>query len=141
MKAGVGGKSVIRKKRWLQVAAMLVVGVLLVTLIIGSLIEDTGAYLVPSQIDASRERWVGSRVVVGGWVQAGSWSRKGLEHQFFLVDDDASLLVKYTGIVPDLFAESEVAVATGRFVAEGYLAADQVLARHDENYRPPGLSE
>jgi cytochrome c-type biogenesis protein CcmE len=49
--------------------------------------------------------------------------------------------VRYDGILPDLFREGQGIVATGRLAADGAFVADEVLAKHDENYMPPDLAE
>jgi cytochrome c-type biogenesis protein CcmE len=57
-----------------------------------------------------------------------------------LTDGQASVPVRFSGIVPDLFAEGSGAVADGRFV-RGVFVADRILAKHDERYMPPELGE
>jgi cytochrome c-type biogenesis protein CcmE len=58
-----------------------------------------------------------------------------------VTDYQATVDVVYEGILPDLFAEGEGAVASGRLDADGVLRADEVLAKHDENYMPPEVAE
>ena len=58
-----------------------------------------------------------------------------------MTDYQASVEVIYEGILPDLFAEGEGVVASGRLGADGVLRADQVLAKHDEDYMPPEVAE
>jgi cytochrome c-type biogenesis protein CcmE len=58
-----------------------------------------------------------------------------------VTDYSASVPVQYEGILPDLFAEGQGVVAMGRLNAEGMFVADQVLAKHDENYMPPEVAE
>ena len=60
----------------------------------------------------------------------------------FLVGDetDATIPVRFRGIVPDLFKEGSGVVAEGRFQADGRFVATEILAKHDENYMPPDLS-
>jgi cytochrome c-type biogenesis protein CcmE len=59
----------------------------------------------------------------------------------FVVTDETPnrLRVRYRGIVPDLFKEGSGVVAEGRFAPGGLFVADEILAKHDENYRPPEL--
>ena len=127
-----------RRRRLLQVLGLALLGGLFVALVVSALVDDTGAYLSPSQL-AEQPRPAGARLSVGGWVRKGSWQQSQLDHSFTLIDAGAELQVQYRGILPDLFAEGEAAVASGRLLAGGVLAADEVLARHDENYRPPGV--
>lgn len=83
-----------------------------------------------------------ARFRFGGLVVPGSVSREpgSLEVRFDLADCDNAVPVVYAGILPDLFREGQGIVATGRMVA-GRFTADEVLAKHDENYIPPELAE
>ena len=83
------------------------------------------------------------RIRAGGMVEAGSVQRAedSLKVQFRVTDYSASVPVEYVGILPDLFAEGQGVVAMGRLNAEGMFVADQVLAKHDENYMPPEVAE
>ena len=80
---------------------------------------------------------------VGGMVVDGSLRRAAdsLQLRFAVTDYQASVEVVYEGILPDLFAEGEGVVASGRLGADGVLRADQVLAKHDEDYMPPEVAE
>jgi cytochrome c-type biogenesis protein CcmE len=72
-------------------------------------------------------------------VEAGSLKRQadGLTVHFVVTDTAKSVPVAYRGILPDLFREGKGVVAEGRLGADGVFRADQVLAKHDENYMPP----
>ncbi len=80
---------------------------------------------------------------VGGMVVDGSVERSSetLEVRFAVTDYEATVPVVYVGILPDLFAEGEGAVAAGSLNADGVLVATEVLAKHDENYMPPEVAE
>ena len=80
---------------------------------------------------------------VGGMVVDGSVRRAAdsLQLRFAVTDYQASVEVVYEGILPDLFAEGEGVVASGRLGADGVLRAHQVLAKHDEDYMPPEVAE
>jgi cytochrome c-type biogenesis protein CcmE len=77
---------------------------------------------------------------IGGLVQQGSVRREGgasLLLQFEVTDGAHRVPVRYHGLLPDLFQEGKGVVAQGRLGADGLFVADQVLAKHDENYMPP----
>ncbi|WP_442593360.1 cytochrome c maturation protein CcmE [Parapusillimonas sp. JC17] len=76
---------------------------------------------------------------VGGMVQAGSVQRQndGLTVSFVITDTAETIPVIYTGILPDLFREGKGVVAQGRLDPSGVFRAQEVLAKHDENYMPP----
>ena len=80
---------------------------------------------------------------MGGMVVAGSVERpgEGLTVHFDLTDNENSVTVQYTGILPDLFREGQGIIANGKLDASGDFVADEVLAKHDENYMPPELAD
>ncbi len=79
---------------------------------------------------------------LGGMVVEGSVQRgQELTVRFALTDYKEQVNVAYTGILPDLFREGQGIVAKGRLNADGVFVADEVLAKHDENYMPPEVAE
>lgn len=95
-------------------------------------------FFSPTQV-AAKEAPVNRTFRVGGLVQDGSLKREtdGLTVRFIVTDTAASVPVVYKGILPDLFKEGKGCVAQGRMDSEGVFHAEQVLAKHDENYMPP----
>ena len=95
-------------------------------------------FFSPSQV-AAKEAPVGRSFRVGGLVQEGSVVREpqGLTVRFVVTDTAQTVPVSYTGLLPDLFNEGKGVVAQGRLGADGLFRADQVLAKHDENYMAP----
>ena len=79
---------------------------------------------------------------VGGLVVDGSVKREpdSLMVQFDITDNEESMTVEYTGILPDLFREGQGIVATGK-LSNDVFVADEVLAKHDENYMPPEVAD
>ena len=81
---------------------------------------------------------------IGGMVKDRSIKRApdGVTIDFLVGDDTpATIPVRFTGIVPDLFKENSGVVAEGRFRSDGTFVADEILAKHDENYMPPQLAK
>ena len=80
---------------------------------------------------------------VGGLVVDGSVMREpdSLKVQFDVTDNEETMTVEYTGILPDLFREGQGIVAMGSMSDSGMFVADEVLAKHDENYMPPEVAE
>ena len=79
---------------------------------------------------------------LGGLVENGSLQRgEELTVKFMVTDTAHSVKVEYTGILPDLFAEGQGVIAQGRMGSNGVFVADEVLAKHDENYMPPEVAE
>lgn len=80
---------------------------------------------------------VGTRIRLGGLVEAGS-VRRGPDQlvEFKITDGNASVPVRYKGLLPDLFRENQGVVTEGALGSSGLFMADTVLARHDETYMP-----
>ncbi len=80
---------------------------------------------------------------VGGLVVEGSVSRQPgeLEVEFAVSDLKNELVITYNGILPDLFREGQGIIAHGQMSNDGTFTADEVLAKHDENYMPPEVAE
>src|SRR5262245_46992960 len=95
-------------------------------------------FFSPTQV-AAKEAPVERTFRIGGLVQDGTLKRDsdGLTVRFTVTDTAASIPVVYKGILPDLFKEGRGCVAQGKLGADGVFRAEQVLAKHDENYMPP----
>lgn len=76
---------------------------------------------------------------LGGMVVKGTVERPGnnMMVRFRLTDFNKEVMVEYTGILPDLFREGQGIVAHGKLTPQGVFIAEEVLAKHDENYMPP----
>ena len=131
------------KNQRLTLLALAVAAVLGAVLLAMSALKDQAAYFYTPG-DVAREGVpLGRAVRVGGMVQAGSLERAadGVTLQFLVKDETPhKIRVRFRGIVPDLFKENSGVVAEGRFEAGGLFVADNILAKHDENYMPPELS-
>ena len=95
-------------------------------------------FFTPSQV-MKGEAPKGRSFRIGGMVEQGSLQRKGdgVAGSFVVTDTVHRMPVVYRGILPDLFKEGKGVVAQGRLDANGQFVADEVLAKHDENYMPP----
>ena len=93
-------------------------------------------FFSPTQV-AAKEAPVDRTFRIGGLVQEGSLKRDGLNVQFTVTDTAYNVPVVYNGILPDLFKEGRGCVAQGKIGTDGVFHAEQVLAKHDENYMPP----
>src|SRR5688500_5284169 len=99
-------------------------------------------FFSPTQV-AAKEAPVNRTFRIGGLVEEGTLKRDndGLTVRFTVTDTAASIPVVYKGILPDLFKEGRGCVAQGRIGADGVFQAEEVLAKHDENYMPPEAGE
>ena len=132
----------LRKQR-LQIVVLIVVAATLGAALIAYMLgQNANYFFTPSQI-AAGEAPMGITIRAGGMVVENSVQRAedSLETSFLVTDGANSVSVTYSGILPDLFAEGEAAVATGVLGSDRVLQASQVLAKHDENYTPPEVAE
>jgi cytochrome c-type biogenesis protein CcmE len=131
-----------RQKR----AMFIVVGVagvgLAVLLVLNALKSNVSLYFTPTQV-MNKEAPQGRSFRIGGLVEVGSVQREkdGLSVKFMITDTVKSMPVMYKGILPDLFKEGKGVVAQGKMEADGVMHADEVLAKHDENYMPPEAAD
>ena len=95
-------------------------------------------FFTPTQVMAG-EAPRGRSFRVGGMVENGSVQRlqDGVTVRFIVTDSAQKMPVTYKGILPDLFKEGKGVVAQGKIGNDGIFAAEEVLAKHDENYMPP----
>jgi cytochrome c-type biogenesis protein CcmE len=131
-----------RRKRLLAVLAILA-GVGIATALAMLAFRDNLLYFYnPTQVLAG-DAPQGRKFRIGGMVTAGSVQRTpgSLEVRFIVTDYRNSIPVRYEGLLPDLFREGQGVVAHGRIDASGQFVADEVLAKHDENYMPPEVAE
>lgn len=128
-----------RQKRMAAVAA-LVVGLALTAIFGFTAFRKNMMYFYTPTDIVEHKVADNAQLRLGGLVTVGSVKRgEGLQVDFTLADCEQSLPVRYDGILPDLFKEGQGIVATGR-MQNGVFVADQVLAKHDENYMPPDLA-
>ena len=99
-------------------------------------------FYTPTQI-AAKEAPQGRPFRVGGLVESGSLSREPntLTVHFRVTDTAQTIPVIYTGLLPDLFKEGKGVVAQGTLGSDGVFHANEVLAKHDENYMPPAAAD
>jgi cytochrome c-type biogenesis protein CcmE len=104
--------------------------------------ENLMYFYSPVQVVAG-EAPQGRRFRLGGLVSPGSLTRTNgtMEVRFQVTDNQESVTVSYAGVLPDLFREGQGIIAYGVMQGDGTFVADEVLAKHDENYMPPEVAE
>ncbi|MDE0786224.1 MAG: cytochrome c maturation protein CcmE [Porticoccaceae bacterium] len=131
-----------RKQRLQIVVLIVAASAIAAGLIIYMLGQNANYFYTPSQV-LSGEAPEGIFIRAGGMVVEGSVRRDpdSLAVDFDVTDGRATLGIRYTGILPDLFAENEAAIAAGKLDQYRVLQASEVLAKHDEKYTPPEVAE
>ena len=132
----------VRKQRLWVVLSIVIFSSAAVGLAVYALRGNINLFYPPAEVAAGAAP-VDTPIRVGGMVVEGSIDRAtdSLEVRFEVTDFQASVPVVYVGILPDLFAEGEGVVASGRLSAGGVFMAEEVLAKHDENYMPPEVAD
>ncbi len=131
-----------RKQRLFVILGLVALTAIAVGLTLYALRSNINLFFSPVQIaagDAPFER----QIRAGGMVKEGTVARdpESLDVAFVVTDYVDDLEVRYSGILPDLFREGQGVVVVGELQQDGTLRADQVLARHDENYMPPEVAQ
>ena len=132
----------VRKKRLFIVLAILAGVGIAVALALSALQQNINLFYTPTQI-ANGEAPHDTRIRAGGMVEKGSVKRSSdsLQTDFVVTDYVARVTIRFHGILPDLFREGQGIVAMGKIDDSGILLADEVLAKHDENYMPPEVKQ
>lgn len=131
------------KHQRLTLLILAIAAVLGAVLLAMSALREQAAYFYAPADVARRGLPLDRAVRIGGMVQDKSvrHAGDGVTIDFIVEDEtDATIPVRFTGIVPDLFREGSGVVAEGRFQPSGLFVADEILAKHDENYMPPELA-
>jgi len=131
-----------RTKRITMIAGGLAALAVAAGLILTAFQQNLVFFFTPSQV-AANEAPHGKNFRIGGMVETGSVKRQadGLTVHFKVTDTAKSIPVVYRGALPDLFREGKGVVAQGRVGADGVFVANEVLAKHDENYMPPEAAD
>ena len=131
-----------RQKRFVFIAVAVAAVAVAVGLVLYALRGNVNLYFTPTQV-FNNEAPKGRSFRIGGLVEKGSLKREkdGLTVNFVITDTHKSIPVVYTGILPDLFKEGKGVVAQGEVQANGVMRAEEVLAKHDENYMPPEAAD
>ena len=131
-----------RRKRLILILMMVSGVASAVGLTMYALSQNINLFYTPTQI-ANGEAPAGQRIRAGGMVVEDSLQRAtdSLLIRFEVTDYESKVPVEFTGILPDLFREGQGIVAQGSMDTNGVFQADEVLAKHDENYMPPEVED
>ena len=124
------------KLRFFFILLILITLSLSIFLILKSLEENVIYFQSPSEIKVLAEVKK-NKIRVGGMVKNNSISVQSEELKFVITDFKNEIMVTYSGVVPNLFAEGKGVVAEGYLKDKNFFLATKILAKHDENYMPP----
>ena len=129
------------KKRASLLAILLFTSVVGIFLILNTLNKNILYFNSPTDIKINQDINFDKKIRVGGMVKKNSIKINDKEIFFVITDFKNELLVNFNGSVPNLFEEGKGVVAEGFLKDKSFLNADKILAKHDENYMPPEVSE
>ena len=132
----------LRKQRLYVVLSILFGTAMASFLVFKGLSENINLFYSPSDLKKEKIS-VDNQIRVGGMVKKDSINKESnsLRISFVITDFEEDLLITYEGILPDLFSEEAGIVAKGKVNEEGMFIANEVLAKHDENYMPPEVAK
>ena len=129
------------KLRIFLLSIVLILSSAIIYLTLKSLRENLVYFLSPSEVHELKDISFEKRIRIGGLVKENSIKKKGTNINFIITDLKNEIFVSYKGLVPNLFSENKGVVAEGKLSDKKYFIADKILAKHDENYMPPEVSD
>jgi len=133
------GKKVKTRINFLIISVLLIA--IVIFIVLKSLEENVVYFFSPTEIFNKTNISFEKKIRVGGLVKTNSIKKNNTIVNFVITDLENEIAVSYNGIVPNLFAEGKGVVAEGKLKDKKYFVADKILAKHDENYMPPEVSE
>ena len=115
--------------------------IVVVFVLLKSLEENVVYFFSPTEIYNKEDITFDKKIRVGWLVKKGSIINNQTSINFIVTDLNNEIIVSYKGSLPNLFSEGKGVVAEGKLKDKKYFIADKILAKHDENYMPPEVSE
>ena len=128
-----------KSKRLVIIACIAALLGIAVMLVLGALRDNIVFFYTPSEISQSKLT-SGQSLRLGGLVKDGSVEIEGMKSVFIVTDGTVDITVKYDNALPSLFREGQGVVTEGQ-IEDGVFIAQNVLAKHDENYMPAEVAE
>ena len=129
------------KKRVSFLSLLLIFLFIAVFFILKSLTSNILYFKSPTDIQLSQDIISKKKIRVGGMVKKDSININNQEIEFIITDLKNEIFVSYSGTVPNLFLEGKGVVAEGILKDKNFFIADRILAKHDEKYMPPELTD
>ncbi len=129
------------KSRILFLVLLLSLATVVIFFIFKSLEENIVYFFSPSEIYDKPNISLNEKIRIGGLVKEDSIIKDQTSIKFIITDLKKEIIVSYSGAVPNLFSEGKGVIAEGELKDKKYFVADEILAKHDENYMPPEVSK
>jgi cytochrome c-type biogenesis protein CcmE len=128
------------KSRIKFLALLLTISILVIFLILNSLRENVVYFFSPTEIYNMANIKINEKIRIGGLVKEDSVNKNSESMKFVITDLKNEIIVYYEGLVPNLFSEGKGVIAEGKFYDKKFFIANNILAKHDENYMPPEVA-
>ena len=129
------------RSRFFILMFLLVSAAVVIFVVLKSLEENVVYFFSPTELYNKEDISFNKKIRVGGLVKEGSLTNNQAMINFVVTDLNNEIVVSYSGLLPNLFSEGKGVVAEGKLKDKKYFIADKILAKHDENYMPPEVSE
>ena len=129
------------KSRIIFLALLALSATVVIFFILKSLEENIVYFFSPSEIYDKPNISFNEKIRIGGLVKEDSIIKDQTSIKFIITDLKKEIIVSYSGAVPNLFSEGKGVIAEGELKDKKYFVADEILAKHDENYMPPEVSK
>jgi len=129
------------RSRFFILMFLLVSAAVVIFVVLKSLEENVVYFFSPTEIYNNENISFNKKIRIGGLVKEGSLTNNQALINFIVTDLNNEIMVSYSGLLPNLFSEGKGVVAEGKLKDKKYFIADKILAKHDENYMPPEVSE
>ena len=133
------GKKV--KSRMIFLVLFVITATIIITFIFRSLDENLVYFFSPTEIKNKQNISLNKKIRIGGLVKDNSFIKNNNSINFIITDLKNEIIVNYRGLLPNLFSEGKGVIAEGKLKDKKYFIAEKILAKHDENYMPPEVSE
>ena len=129
------------KSRIFLLLFLSIVFAIIILLVLRSLEKNVVYFFSPTEVNEKTDISFGKKIRIGGLVKLNSVKKNEQLINFIITDLKNEIIVSYNGLVPNLFSEGKGVVAEGKLKDKKYFIASKILAKHDENYMPPEVSE
>ena len=129
------------QSRFFILIFFLIAAVIVAFIVLKSLEENVIYFFSPTEIYNKENISFNKKIRIGGLVKEGSLNNNQTLINFVVTDLNNEIIVSYSGSLPNLFSEGKGVVVEGKLKDKKYFIADKILAKHDENYMPPEVSE
>jgi len=129
------------KSRIFLLLFLSIVFAIIILLVLKSLEKNVVYFFSPTEVSEKTDISFGEKIRIGGLVKLNSVKKNEQLINFIITDLKNEIIVSYNGLVPNLFSEGKGVVAEGKLKDKKYFIASKILAKHDENYMPPEVSE